>query len=197
MIIHGGGLLATAFRAHADLTVPGVVFARGVSDSASTDENAYRRELELLEAATTSALHLREPIVYFCGAPIYGTFESWRREDDELHPRTRYGRHQENAERMIRASGARYLIGRTPNVVGPGGHHHQLIPALVRQATSGSVSVQSGASRDLLDVEDLSATPRACWHRARATSSSISQPASRRLLRRSLVASLRSSPSSP
>lgn len=155
MIIHGSGLLATAYRARADLTVPGVVFARGVSDSASTDEDGYRRELRLLEAASTTALDLGEPIVYFCGAPIYGTFESERREDVELRPRTRYGRHQVDAERMIRASGARYLIVRTPNVVGPGGHPHQLIPALVRQVTSGSVSVQAGASRDLLDVEDL------------------------------------------
>ncbi len=155
MIIHGGGLLATAFRAHADLTVPGVVFARGVSDSATTDEDAYRRELALLKAATSSALELGEPIVYFCGAPIYGTFESRRRESDELHPRSRYGRHQLDAEHQISASGARHLILRIPNVVGPGGHPHQLIPALVRQANAGSLVIQSGASRDLLGVEDL------------------------------------------
>jgi hypothetical protein len=55
MIVLGRGLLATAFDAHADVTVPGVVFARGVSDSSSTDENAYRRELEPLAAATGGA----------------------------------------------------------------------------------------------------------------------------------------------
>ncbi len=148
-------MLATAFRAHADLDVPGLVFARGVSDSGSTDEAEYRRELELLSVAATFARRLHEPLVYFSGAPIYGTFELERSEDDDLHPRTRYGRHQRDAEQCIQSSGARYLIARTPNVVGPGGHHHQLIPALVNQALTGSVSIQSGASRDLVDVEDV------------------------------------------
>lgn len=155
MIVLGDGLLATAFRSLGDTTVPGVVFARGVSDSTSADEDAYHRELELLGSAATLALEAGEPIVYFCGAPIYGTFESCRHEDDELRPQTRYGRHQADAERLIRASGARYVIARTPNVVGPGGHAHQLVPALVRQATSGLIHVQSHATRDLLDVDDL------------------------------------------
>ena len=155
MNIQGNGLLATAFRSIGDSTVPGIVFARGVSDSTSTDEGGYHRELELLRAATDLALESGQPIVYFCGAPVYGSFEACRHEDDELRPQTRYGRHQADAERVIRSSGARYLIARTPNVVGPGGHAHQLIPALVRQATSGRVHVQASASRDLLDVDDL------------------------------------------
>jgi nucleoside-diphosphate-sugar epimerase len=155
LIVDGTGLLGTAFRTHGDPSVPGFVFARGVSDSGSANEGDYRREHEVLLAAIKSASQAGEPIVYFCGAPIYGAVGSPRRENDEVHPRTRYGRHQLEMERAIVTSTARHLIIRTANVVGPGGHANQLIPALVRQVSAGSVVVQRGASRDLLDVEDL------------------------------------------
>ena len=155
MIVQGRGLLASAFLARADPTVPGVIFARGVADSSCTDESAYHRELAAVLEAADVARALHEPLVYFSGAPIYGTLRTRRRERDRLHPRTRYGRHQAEAETAIRTSGASHLIVRTSNVVGPGGHPHQLVPALVKAVLAGFVTVSSEAQRDLVDVEDL------------------------------------------
>lgn len=66
-----------------------------------------------------------------------------------------YGHHKLECERLVADSGALYLVLRLPNVVGPGGHPQQLIPSLVAQALNGSVVVRIGATRDLLDVDDL------------------------------------------
>jgi NDP-hexose 4-ketoreductase len=155
MIIEGGGLLAKAFAEWGDTTLPGLLFARGVADSSLEDDAQYRRELALLGQAMNRSIEAGIPIVYFAGAPIYGSFEAPVREDSSLQPRTRYGRHQAEAEELIRASGARHLLLRLPNVVGPRGHQHQLVPALVRHARAGLVRVQGGAARDLIDARDM------------------------------------------
>ena len=56
---------------------------------------------------------------------------------------------------MIEDHQARHLLVRLPNVVGPGGNPHQLLPALLAQARSGTVDVQDGAERDLIAVDDV------------------------------------------
>jgi NDP-hexose 4-ketoreductase len=56
---------------------------------------------------------------------------------------------------MVEGAGSSYLIVRLPNVVGFGGNPCQLIPSLTAQVLSGRVTVQSGASRDIVDVDDV------------------------------------------
>jgi nucleoside-diphosphate-sugar epimerase len=155
MIIDGGGLIATAFRTHADLTLPGVVFARGVPDSTRADQLAFARERRHLREALARAQELGEPLVYFTGAPIAGNYRGIVSETNAPVPRTPYGWHQRECEEIVRSSGVRHLVIRLPNVVGPGGNPHQLVPALVRQVLEGRVVVFRSAQRDLLDVEDL------------------------------------------
>ena len=111
--------------------------------------------MRCLDESLDSAARLDVPFVYFVGAPIYGPFRSWVDEDTPIHPRTEYGLHQARAEGRIRAHRARHLIVRLPNVVGPGANEHQLIPSLLRQARSGSIHVQEGATRDLIQAEDV------------------------------------------
>jgi nucleoside-diphosphate-sugar epimerase len=155
MIVDGGGLLASAFVRHGSPDLPVLVFARGVSDSATTDEAAYDRErAELVEALGRAAAQ-RVTFVHFAGAPIYGDFDKAVTEGAALLPRTRYGRHQVECESIVRDSGVRFLLLRLPNAVGPGGNPSQLVPSLVRQARAGRVRIRDGAARDLIDVEDV------------------------------------------
>lgn len=154
MIVDGGGMLASAFRRWGDPSTPGLIFARGVADSSCEAEIEYARETTMLSAAIERARELGQTLVYFAGAPIYGSFGEPVREEQPLRPTTRYGRHQAEAEDLVRRSGARYLALRLPNVVGPGGHRHQLIPALAHQVLDGAVTVQMRAARDLIDVSD-------------------------------------------
>jgi NDP-hexose 4-ketoreductase len=154
VIIEGGGLVASAFRRWGDPSIDALVFARGVADSSSQDEALYERETLALRSALDRARDTRQLLVYFTGAPIYGSFDEPVVESMAVRPTSRYGLHQAAAEAIIRASGANYLSLRMPNLVGPGGHPHQLIPALVRQVLQGTVTVQAGAARDLVDVAD-------------------------------------------
>jgi nucleoside-diphosphate-sugar epimerase len=70
-------------------------------------------------------------------------------------PTSPYGRHKLECEEIIAASGAKYLVLRLPNVVGPAGNPSQLVPSLVAQAVAGHMVVRSGATRDLIDVDDI------------------------------------------
>jgi nucleoside-diphosphate-sugar epimerase len=90
---------------------------------------------------------------------------SLRVESEDATPETPYGRHKLECERLVADSDARHLVLRLPNVVGPGGHPHQLIPSLVDQALNGSVAVRVRATRDLLDVDDLVAIVAALLRR--------------------------------
>jgi NDP-hexose 4-ketoreductase len=155
VIIEGRGLLAGAFGRHGDPSLPALVFARGVSDSTTTDEGAYVRELDLLAASLATARREGIPLVYLSGAPVYGAFLGRVREEGPVAPTTRYGRHQLACEELIRGSGADHVILRLPNAVGPGGNPHQLVPSLVRQVRAGHVLVYDGAGRDLVDVRDV------------------------------------------
>lgn len=153
----GRGLLAGAFASAAETGPDAIICASGVSDSQCTDEAAFRREHTLLHDLTRRARARDAILVYFSGAPVYGRVSGLRVEGADATPETPYGRHKLECENVVVDSGARHLVLRLPNVVGLGGHPRQLIPSLVAQALSGSVVVKIGATRDLLDVDDLRA----------------------------------------
>lgn len=153
----GSGLLARAIASAADTIPDGIICAAGVSDSTCQDESAFRRERALLRGLTGRARGRDAVLVYFSGAPVYGRAIGLRVETAQATPETPYGHHKLECENLVADSGARYLVLRLPNVVGPGGQPRQLIPSLVAQALGGSVVVKIGATRDLLDVDDLGA----------------------------------------
>lgn len=159
MIVDGSGLLGRAFLAArvaaAARSDAAYIFARGVADSTCRDPEPYIRERTHLEAALAQASLDGATLVYFSGAPIYGRFGEPVDERTAIAPTTPYGIHQARAEDAIRAHPARHLIIRLPNVVGLGANEHQLMPALVRQARGGTVTVQDRAERDLIDVDDV------------------------------------------
>jgi nucleoside-diphosphate-sugar epimerase len=151
----GSGMLAHAFVSAAETGPDAIICAAGVADSQTSDVFAFRRERSLLNDLAHRARAQGSILVCFSGAPIYGRETGIRVETAQATPETPYGRHKLECERLVTESGARYLVLRLPNVVGPGGHPHQLIPSLVAQVLSGSVVTKTGATRDLLDVDDL------------------------------------------
>lgn len=148
-------MIARAFREIGDPRIPCVVFARGVGNSQTQDESEYARERSLLLSALTEASRRTVPLVYFSGSPIYGNFSEIVTETTPCRPVTRYGRHQAECEELIRSSRTLFLIARLPNVVGAPGNPQQLVASLVRQTLAGHVTVQSSATRDLIDVDDV------------------------------------------
>ncbi len=156
--IIGHGLIARSLAPYADRHPDALAFASGVSDSSTTSPAEFERECALLYEALEQARRDDLRIVYFSGGgAIYGRWDRPAREDEPLEPRSAYGRHQLVCEAVIRSAGVRYLIARLPNVVGPAGSERQLVPALVRQALAGRVTVQAGAARDLVGVDDMAA----------------------------------------
>ena len=151
----GSGLLARAFASAPEMSPDAIICASGVPDSQCTDESAFRRERALLHDLTGRARERDAVLVYFSGAPVYGRVGGLRVESQDATPQTPYGRHKLECENMVVDSGARHLVLRLPNVVGPGGNPRQLIPSLVAQALGGSILTMTAATRDLLDVDDL------------------------------------------
>lgn len=148
-------MVARAFTTVAIDVPAAIICASGVADSQTADTSAFHRERELLTRLARQANETHSILVYFSAAPVYGDGSRLRIETEPTIPRTPYGGHKLECERMITGSGARYLILRLPNVVGSAGHPRQLIPSLIMQAVAGSVVVRTNATRDLLDVDDL------------------------------------------
>ena len=153
MLVLGRGLLGRAFAEVGESGPDALIFARGVADSACDIPAEYARETASIDEALGQAAAGHRPFVYFVGAPIYGPFGESVDEDTPLRPVSAYGTHQAFAEERIRAHPASHLIIRLPNVVGPDGNPHQLIPSLAGQARSGAVTIQQAAERDVIGVD--------------------------------------------
>ncbi len=155
LVVQGQGMLATAFLERHP-AMDAVVFARGVADSSVDDPTEFAREISTLRQAVDLAAEQQRPLVYFSSAPVYGDFDgSEVHESAPARPTSSYGRHKLACEAIVRAAPGPSLILRLPNVVGPGGHPNQLVPALVRQISAGHVRIFDAAARDIIDVDDL------------------------------------------
>jgi nucleoside-diphosphate-sugar epimerase len=151
----GTGMVAHAFGTIATDVPAAIICASGVADSETADASAFRRERELLTTLARQASETHAVLVYFSAASVYGDRSRLRIETGPAIPRTPYGWHKLECERLVAGSAARYLILRLPNVVGSAGNPRQLVPSLITQAVAGSVVVRTDATRDLLDVDDL------------------------------------------
>jgi nucleoside-diphosphate-sugar epimerase len=154
--IQGTGLLARAFAALDARDDAVLVFAKGVADSRTTASAEYERETRELDAAIRACRAAGRTLVYLSGGgAIYGRTAAIRREDDVVRPDTMYGRHQRTCEEAVVSSGVEHLVARIPNAVGHPQRSAQLVPALVQQVRTGRVTINPGASRDLIDVADV------------------------------------------
>lgn len=136
---------------------PGVLLLAAGVPMPDNPPEAYAREANLVEWAADRCSERGDLLVFLstAGAAVYGTPSSAGREDEPAVPADDYGRHKLGLERRVAALCARHLVLRLTYVVGPGGRPDRLVPALIRQLRTGTVTVYRGATRDLIDVSDL------------------------------------------
>ncbi|ADL47539.1 NAD-dependent epimerase/dehydratase [Micromonospora sp. L5] len=153
MRLIGSGFLARHLRPLAD-AYPGVtVLAAGVPRHPLPDAE-HEREARLVADTLRDCVRDGRQLVFFSTVSMYGGPGCQGREDDPVEPALPYGRHKLDLEGMIRDCGVPYLILRLGYVLGPGEPEFRLVPAIIRQLRAGRVTVQPGARRDIVHVED-------------------------------------------
>ncbi|MFF2080892.1 NAD-dependent epimerase/dehydratase family protein [Kitasatospora sp. NPDC058162] len=157
MEIVGTGFLARNLRPLADSYPDTVALAAGVSWASGTSAADFAREAELLRrtARRCAAEGLRLMFFSTAATGMYGLAEGPGREDGPVTPCTPYGAHKLALEGLLRDTGADHLILRLGHLVGPDQPEHQLLPTLLRQLREGTIRIQRGAARDLIDVTDV------------------------------------------
>jgi NDP-hexose 4-ketoreductase len=157
MDIVGNGFLAANLRPLAQENSGVTFLAAGVPTGAQLPEEEYRRDARLVRETVERCLSENRLLVYPSTAAdgLYGGIGCRGREDEPPAPISAYGRHKLEMEQLVRKSGARYLILRLGHVAGPAQPAHQLVPALISQLRSGTITVYRGAHRDLIDVSDV------------------------------------------
>jgi nucleoside-diphosphate-sugar epimerase len=158
MEIIGTGFIARHTRRyfgdrHPDVTL----IAAGVSTVLVNDVSAFQRESTLVYDVIRRCRAAGRTVIFLSTAStgMYGADQSVGSEGGAVFPLTPYGRHKLCLEHVCALSGARWLVLRLSHIVGRGQSPHQLLPSLTRQLLAGSVTLHSGVSRDLLDVDDM------------------------------------------
>jgi nucleoside-diphosphate-sugar epimerase len=157
MDIIGDGFLARNLRPLAGSHPGVVVLARGVSTTRELPASEYGREAAMVHDMVERCRRQCRLLVFLstASAALYGTPGCSGREDAELAPSSRYGRHKLALERVVRDSGIRHLILRLTHVVGPYAPPHQMLPSVARAVLSGKVTVERGIRRDLIGSSDV------------------------------------------
>jgi NDP-hexose 4-ketoreductase len=156
MDIVGSGFLASSLRCIAHKH-PGVVaLAAGVSWADGTSGADFGREAALLGRVAQRCRQSGRTLLFFstASAGMYGRADGPGREDHPVTPCSPYGAHKLALETELRASGTDHLILRLSHLAGPSQPAHQLVPTLVRLIREGTVRIDRGATRDLVDVAD-------------------------------------------
>lgn len=139
-VIIGSGLIATSL-AHIEFGKAVLILASGVSDSAETRAQEFRREAEIVDSALSQ--YPSRHVIY-CSSCAVGCATS-----------SPYIAHKEAMEQRIMSVAKAYDIFRLPQVVGVV-RNKTLVSHFVSQVSAGElVRVQAGAERHLLDVCDF------------------------------------------
>lgn len=140
-MIIGNGFLAKNLKKidKSDL----LFFASGVSNSLILhNDPGLIRENSLLNEYK----HTDKKLIYFGTSSIY----------DESRKDTAYVMHKKNIEEYIKKNFKNYLILRLPLVIGKSKNKHTLINYISNSILDGeSMQVQTGATRYLIDIDDL------------------------------------------
>lgn len=158
MRIVGGGFLARNLQdAFGDRYPRVTAFAAGVSSTSVSAAEEFDREADLLYQVLRECRREGRALLFFSTASfaMYGAPPVPARESDPLFPPSVYGRHKLALESSVRSAGVEYLVLRLSHLVGRHQRPHQMLPGITRQVLAGEVTIQQGAHRDLLDVQDL------------------------------------------
>jgi len=145
-MIIGTGLIARAFVPHLASLAGACVYAAGVSNSSCEDSREFERERERL-AGALAATPADNVFLYFSTCSIA----------DPAARESAYVRHKLAMERLV-AQRARHLVLRLPQLAGNTPNPHTLLNYFyARIVRSERFSIWSGATRNIIDVDDVAA----------------------------------------
>ena len=143
-MIVGTGLIARAFATHQDALAGTCVYAAGVSNSSCNDPREFERERQRLLAAIADCTADRL-FLYFSTCSI----------NDPAAQGSVYVLHKKAMEGLV-AERKRHLIFRLPQLAGATPNPHTLLNYLyARIVRSERFAIWSGASRNIIDVDDV------------------------------------------
>lgn len=142
-MVIGNGMLAIKFMSFK--TVKDVViFASGVSNSASQHHESYARESALLEETIRANPHA--VLVYFSTCSIY--------QPSLLQ--NKYVQHKLEMEALVQANAKQYLLLRLSNPVGITNNKHTVFNYFIEQLINMQpIAVWQNAKRNLMDIDDV------------------------------------------
>jgi len=139
-MVIGNGMLAKAFKQYENDNEI-IIFASGVSNSKENNPEAFKREVELLNALDKNSL-----LVYFSTCSIYDS-ESCNSE---------YVKHKHYMENLISNSFKKKIIFRLPIVVGKTDNQHTLFNFFKNKIQSElELRISPETTRFLIDIDDL------------------------------------------
>lgn len=142
-MVIGNGLVASQFYDfHLNSQV--VIFASGVSNSASDDSRAFNREKQLLQEIAER--NRDKKLVYFSTCSIY----------DPSTQQHAYVRHKLEMEELIQATSPDFLILRISNPIGKYNNPHTFFNYFIDCIKTGrAFEVWANAERNIIDVDDF------------------------------------------
>ncbi|MFD9718083.1 NAD-dependent epimerase/dehydratase family protein [Streptomyces sp. NPDC059076] len=154
MEIIGTGFLARHLKPLAGAHPRVTVLAAGVPRHPLPDSE-HRREERLVLDTLEHCRSRGQTLVFFSTVSMYGSPDCRGREDDSVVAALPYGQHKLGLEKLVRDSGVPHLVLRLGYVMGPDEPAYRLLPVLIRQLRAGRITVQRGARRDLLYVDEF------------------------------------------
>jgi len=142
-VVIGNGLIASQFYDfHLNSKV--VIFASGVSNSASNDSNSFKREKQLFKDVAQK--NDDKKLVYFSTCSIY----------DSSSRQNAYVRHKLEMEELIQATSSDFLILRISNPIGKYNNPHTFFNYFVDCIKTGrTFELWAHAERNIIDVDDF------------------------------------------
>ncbi len=142
-MVVGNGMIGKRFASYQNNDAF-AIFASGVSNSKSNNDDAYRREKELLQSVIQQ--HAGKILVYFSTCSIY----------DPDEQKSKYVLHKRELEELIKKNCKQFQIFRVSNLVGKSDNPNTVLNFFIHHIRNNiNFDVWSNASRNLLDIDDM------------------------------------------
>lgn len=142
-MVVGNGMVARLFESYVN-SDKFVVFASGVSNSKTIAEDAYRREMDLLQETIKS--NPEKTFIYFSTCSVY----------DPALQKSRYVLHKLEVENTIARWCKSFHIFRVSNLAGKSGNRNTILNFFVYHIQNGiNFDLWENATRNLIDVDDM------------------------------------------
>lgn len=137
-MIIGSGLISKSFSKN-KLFDDYLIFASGVSNSNTTDENEFKREENLL----MKNLSTDKPLIYF--SSIFSSSID--------NP---YFNHKRDMENLIKNNNSNFYIFRMPQIIGNGGNVNNIINLFVSNILNNKrIEIWKDSERSIIDIDDV------------------------------------------